>query len=176
MIRRPPRSTLFPYTTLFRSHHYKHHERRKPQRNRDAERPARRRKVFAPGDDLNPAQRDERPAAGDDHASPPWNEDRCFFAGRRLVDTLRQYRKGDKRQGRPERLREKQEQVESRAVAVDGQEDLQPTGLQVAIHGDHEQQRPDTARRNDRPEDRLGETRRQRCDSLWWLIQAWNHW
>src|SRR2546425_3830865 len=22
MIRRPPRSTLFPYTTLFRSHHY----------------------------------------------------------------------------------------------------------------------------------------------------------
>src|SRR2546430_6430738 len=23
MIRRPPRSTLFPYTTLFRSHHYR---------------------------------------------------------------------------------------------------------------------------------------------------------
>src|SRR5438477_9352334 len=33
MIRRPPRSTLFPYTTLFRSHH----RRRYPQR------PARRR-------------------------------------------------------------------------------------------------------------------------------------
>src|SRR5260370_20231114 len=26
MIRRPPRSTLFPYTTLFRSHHHAHHE------------------------------------------------------------------------------------------------------------------------------------------------------
>src|SRR3989442_7620875 len=25
MIRRPPRSTLFPYTTLFRSHHHPHH-------------------------------------------------------------------------------------------------------------------------------------------------------
>src|SRR3712207_6944018 len=28
MIRRPPRSTLFPYTTLFRSH--RHHRRRPP--------------------------------------------------------------------------------------------------------------------------------------------------
>src|SRR5438093_8050233 len=27
MIRRPPRSTLFPYTTLFRSHDLKHHRR-----------------------------------------------------------------------------------------------------------------------------------------------------
>src|SRR3712207_7500770 len=27
MIRRPPRSTLFPYTTLFRSHPADHHER-----------------------------------------------------------------------------------------------------------------------------------------------------
>src|SRR3712207_8561059 len=26
MIRRPPRSTLFPYTTLFRSAHYKRHQ------------------------------------------------------------------------------------------------------------------------------------------------------
>src|SRR3990167_7074549 len=25
MIRRPPRSTLFPYTTLFRSRHHRHH-------------------------------------------------------------------------------------------------------------------------------------------------------
>src|SRR3712207_7980469 len=32
MIRRPPRSTLFPYTTLFRSHlhHGRHRERRPP--------------------------------------------------------------------------------------------------------------------------------------------------
>src|SRR2546429_3305355 len=27
MIRRPPRSTLFPYTTLFRSHRRDHHQR-----------------------------------------------------------------------------------------------------------------------------------------------------
>src|SRR2546426_5785487 len=32
MIRRPPRSTLFPYTTLFRSHWY-------PERRRELERP-----------------------------------------------------------------------------------------------------------------------------------------
>src|SRR3712207_8580118 len=30
MIRRPPRSTLFPYTTLFRSTHASHAERRRP--------------------------------------------------------------------------------------------------------------------------------------------------
>src|SRR5690348_18379753 len=29
MIRRPPRSTLFPYTTLFRSHRGRHEERRR---------------------------------------------------------------------------------------------------------------------------------------------------
>src|SRR2546430_8847282 len=29
MIRRPPRSTLFPYTTLFRSHHPSRHQARK---------------------------------------------------------------------------------------------------------------------------------------------------
>src|SRR2546427_9624814 len=33
MIRRPPRSTLFPYTTLFRSHHQpRDRERRQPAR------------------------------------------------------------------------------------------------------------------------------------------------
>src|SRR5258706_9380510 len=38
MIRRPPRSTLFPYTTLFRSravrHHRHHDQHQKPQRDR----------------------------------------------------------------------------------------------------------------------------------------------
>src|SRR3712207_7742113 len=37
MIRRPPRSTLFPYTTLFRSHAEKHDEQRR-DRNAVAER------------------------------------------------------------------------------------------------------------------------------------------
>src|SRR2546422_3763398 len=31
MIRRPPRSTLFPYTTLFRSHAYAQRDKRKKQ-------------------------------------------------------------------------------------------------------------------------------------------------
>src|SRR2546430_13720775 len=35
MIRRPPRSTLFPYTTLFRSRH--HRPRRRPERGRGDE-------------------------------------------------------------------------------------------------------------------------------------------
>src|SRR5258708_33606977 len=33
MIRRPPRSTLFPYTTLFRSHPHRHHDRNIGRRN-----------------------------------------------------------------------------------------------------------------------------------------------
>src|SRR3712207_7741251 len=31
MIRRPPRSTLFPYTTLFRSGYWSHHHMRRPR-------------------------------------------------------------------------------------------------------------------------------------------------
>src|SRR5438309_7514846 len=34
MLRRPPRSTLFPYTTLFRSHHRRHRPPRQPSRPR----------------------------------------------------------------------------------------------------------------------------------------------
>src|SRR3712207_8402305 len=45
MIRRPPRSTLFPYTTLFRSHGAKHVRRAEPARGveagADGERPGR---------------------------------------------------------------------------------------------------------------------------------------
>src|SRR2546423_5728440 len=36
MIRRPPRSTLFPYTTLFRSPDRRHRDRAAPQRHADA--------------------------------------------------------------------------------------------------------------------------------------------
>src|SRR2546430_11718279 len=42
MIRRPPKSTLFPYTTLFRSHRraHEHHRRRdEPPRDHDARDP-----------------------------------------------------------------------------------------------------------------------------------------
>src|SRR2546430_5320542 len=39
MIRRPPRSTLFPYTTLFRSHREErqHHERRRDAKEEETE-------------------------------------------------------------------------------------------------------------------------------------------
>src|SRR5574337_1651649 len=33
MIRRPPRSTLFPYTTLFRSAHRHHNDQRQPKQH-----------------------------------------------------------------------------------------------------------------------------------------------
>src|SRR2546428_7117360 len=36
MIRRPPRSTLFPYTTLFRSHEFGPHGEALPERGRPA--------------------------------------------------------------------------------------------------------------------------------------------
>src|SRR3712207_7262836 len=45
MIRRPPRSTLFPYTTLFRSaqvrrgHHHHHHQEGEPRQLRGAPAP-----------------------------------------------------------------------------------------------------------------------------------------
>src|SRR3712207_8410026 len=42
MIRRPPRSTLFPYTTLFRSHGDERERDERPDRRRDVS-PARRR-------------------------------------------------------------------------------------------------------------------------------------
>src|SRR5256884_3866350 len=35
MIRRPPRSTLFPYTTLFRSHSAKHYQESQPFESSD---------------------------------------------------------------------------------------------------------------------------------------------
>src|SRR5688572_31989998 len=42
MLRRPPRSTLFPYTTLFRSYRGLPADRRGPDRDRRADRPQRR--------------------------------------------------------------------------------------------------------------------------------------
>src|SRR5256885_8576199 len=51
MIRRPPRSTLFPYTTLFRSRHRRRHHRRRARARRvHCGRTARRRGVPRTGD------------------------------------------------------------------------------------------------------------------------------
>src|SRR3712207_7341737 len=50
MIRRPPRSTLFPYTTLFRSFAHRHHPTLTPSR-----RPLRGSSLFHYGGSLRPA-------------------------------------------------------------------------------------------------------------------------
>src|SRR2546426_7711729 len=64
MIRRPPRSTLFPYTTLFRSHHDLEPHGHPPRRaapfrhRRQDDRRATARVVVRPGRDRGPAGRD----------------------------------------------------------------------------------------------------------------------
>src|SRR5258705_4635713 len=65
MIRRPPRSTLFPYTTLFRSHGLFRERKAHPRRN-DGQRlaadrlvRATHRVVVVPEDDLNAEPRSE---------------------------------------------------------------------------------------------------------------------
>src|SRR3712207_8000543 len=67
MIRRPPRSTLFPYTTLFRSHPGGHRQARprraRPRRQDRGPRPARRRhggRLHRPAPDTRADRRDRR--------------------------------------------------------------------------------------------------------------------
>src|SRR3712207_7682793 len=65
MIRRPPRSTLFPYTTLFRSRSARHHQslrRDGPDRGR-ASRSRRR------GAGADPGRRPARPCRSEEHTS-----------------------------------------------------------------------------------------------------------
>src|SRR3989449_6334704 len=50
MIRRPPRSTLFPYTTLFRSGSGPVHRRRHVRQRRDGARPAAERRAVDAGE------------------------------------------------------------------------------------------------------------------------------
>src|SRR5260370_8349653 len=60
MIRRPPRSTLFPYTTLFRSHPEPHRRARAAARGRSQGRPA---------DRLSPAGRRPAGERSEEHTS-----------------------------------------------------------------------------------------------------------
>src|SRR5438874_4808311 len=60
MIRRPPRSTLFPYTTLFRSHHPVRDPLRRLQLDRRRGRPVRGQRVD---------QRDALPPRSEEHTS-----------------------------------------------------------------------------------------------------------
>src|SRR2546422_6294711 len=59
MIRRPPRSTLFPYTTLFRSRQQDHKQRDPVHADRVADSPARDPRRIE--DELEAARRRERP-------------------------------------------------------------------------------------------------------------------
>src|SRR2546422_4561202 len=65
MIRRPPRSTLFPYTTLFRSYTQRVGGCSRPPRDRS--RPGLRRPVSA--DSAATARRNERPRRSEEHTS-----------------------------------------------------------------------------------------------------------
>src|SRR3712207_6904155 len=65
MIRRPPRSTLFPYTTLFRSRAVFRLERRTFPRTRRAQPRPRARAVVAP----SRVRRRTRPARSEEHTS-----------------------------------------------------------------------------------------------------------
>src|SRR5260370_31342703 len=65
MIRRPPRSTLFPYTTLFRSPRRRRPRSQRPaRRDLRAARPQRRRQVDDLPHALRPAAAVERPGSG----------------------------------------------------------------------------------------------------------------
>src|SRR3712207_9470840 len=59
MIRRPPRSTLFPYTTLFRSRQSRRSRRRRSPRHRRGSRSSPQRRVLA-ADDLQVAEPEVR--------------------------------------------------------------------------------------------------------------------
>src|SRR5256886_14759089 len=60
MIRRPPRSTLFPYTTLFRSPHARDEERQGGKRGEPVVRELERRRGEEPDDEHRP-QREQEP-------------------------------------------------------------------------------------------------------------------
>src|SRR3712207_8977438 len=65
MIRRPPRSTLFPYTTLFRSHVHQAHVEQRQLRPGHLDLPVRR-------DRAEPDERGDRHPRGR-HARPGWD-------------------------------------------------------------------------------------------------------
>src|SRR5690242_21222205 len=68
MIRRPPRSTLFPYTTLFRSGTDKEQHSHGDDGSRDPDRPWRdRRRTSCPASPGRPARR--RPRRSEEHTS-----------------------------------------------------------------------------------------------------------
>src|SRR2546422_6339346 len=64
MIRRPPRSTLFPYTTLFRSRRY-------PLRGRDADARPRRQHYRRTRDRFSLSNRDEQGRSGEEGVVRP---------------------------------------------------------------------------------------------------------
>src|SRR3712207_7315812 len=69
MIRRPPRSTLFPYTTLFRSSSPLRFFHRSPDRRHDIE------QVHDPGADGGHDEQEERPASQQPEKGQPRSEE-----------------------------------------------------------------------------------------------------
>src|SRR5260370_15929081 len=67
MIRRPPRSTLFPYTTLFRSQKPAEHNAPQPERDESTEHSDGRAQEHAPG--KRPALIERAPERSEEHTS-----------------------------------------------------------------------------------------------------------
>src|SRR5256885_10139936 len=68
MIRRPPRSTLFPYTTLFRSHRHRLHRHGEPEESRDRRGSAAHRARARPDEDVRRRDLSARPRS-EEHTS-----------------------------------------------------------------------------------------------------------
>src|SRR3712207_7839975 len=69
MIRRPPRSTLFPYTTLFRSDVHRRHRRPLPAVGRDPDLRGERAVLAPRRDELARARREDARERSEEHTS-----------------------------------------------------------------------------------------------------------
>src|SRR2546430_14773851 len=95
MIRRPPRSTLFPYTTLFRSPHARDEERQGGKRGEPVVRELERRRGEEPDDEHRP-QREQEPQP----------------CGRVLPRTAERAPEGPRQRERPRQEREQRDDEE----------------------------------------------------------------
>src|SRR5689334_24800320 len=100
MIRRPPRSTLFPYTTLFRSHrHHTHHagpdvvEHDAPAAGQVVLEPADRRRLYRVEDTEHHEAGDERRPRSEEHTSELQSQ--FHLVCRLLLEKKKQTKKHD---------------------------------------------------------------------------------
>src|SRR6266446_10693678 len=93
MVRRPPRSTLFPYTTLFRSHSAEEQYRDHQHRQRDPGAASERAKPFEAADCSESAQ--ARSDVGGDHQGDSDDDSRKDAADQQPADRNAELRADD---------------------------------------------------------------------------------